>query len=733
MKNKTNLFLGIIILVLAIVVVGLVINQNNLRERMINENKDPLQKFQSLEEKYGNLTYSNFETKKDGPFMEITPDELLTLLTTTNSSSSYGTRGNMTKGLAMTDAVMSSMPMDRSQSEAGAGSNDYSQTNVQVSGIDEGDIIKTNGEKIFIAKDKTITVINKVDVPILEEDKYILTIEDPTAEYLNIKAMFVDTEKKLLYVIFEKNLVESKFTQYSLLYPEMNYIPFTVIKTYKIETEALTEVSSIETKGNYFQSRMKDGIVYTITLDYLNNFRPVLYYDTVMIPVMETKNGVVENFQPKIIVPRDVTEENKVMYNLTSLRYSENTSSLIDSIDLILNSSNTVYMSSNNLYIATEKNNYFPFFRFGWYNESREVVFEEIYSKIYPTNVSSEIKKNLKDQKKLVEILNNYYQTLDSDQKEELYNKIQEETNRYYEERRNENDKTYINRIELLNNGYFGDVLQGEVKGRLLNQFSLDESEGYLRVATTYQDYNGYRSTNKNAVTILNSSLKQVGLVDGIAPDETIYSARFMKDKLYLVTYRLVDPFFVIDLSSPTKPKILGELKISGYSDYLHPISDTLILGIGQETEVNQWGGENRIGVKVALFDVSDFSNPKEIGKWVSSASYSNTQVSYDHKAFLYIAKNDLVVIPISESFNTRNPAFGFVVLKVDEDGIEKITTIDHSKNSQYYYYSTMARSLYIGDELYTISDNLLKTYNFTSQEETEVVLGFKDVSNIYR
>jgi len=721
MKNKTNLFLGIIILVLAALVVGLVINQNNLKERTIEGNNNPLQKVQSLEEKYDNLTYSNFEAK-DGPFMEITPEELLTLLTTTNSSSSYGTRG-MGEGVIMD--MVQTMPTNNADKSLGSENVDYSETNVQVSGIDEGDIVKTDGKHIFIAKNKTVTVINKVDAPILEEDKYTLTIEDETAESFNIKAMFVDTQKELLYVIIEKNLVESKFTQYSVLYPEMDYIPFTVIKTYKIETEALTEVSSIETKGNYFQSRMKEGIVYTITTDYLNNFRPIVYYDTVMIPVMETKNGVVSNFQPKIIVPRDVTEENKVMYNLTSLSFSENSSSLIDSIDLILNSSNTVYMSSNNLYIATEKNNYYPFFRFGWYNQSKDVVFEYIYSKVYPTSVSNEIKNNLDDQEKLVEILNNYYQTLNSDEKEELYNKINEETSNYYEERRNESDKTYINRIELLTDGSFGDIIEGEVKGKLLNQFSLDEKDGYLRIATTYQDYNGYRSTNNNAVTILNSSLKQVGIVDKIAPDETIYSARFMGSKLYLVTYRQVDPFFVIDLSSPTKPEVLGFLKITGYSDYLHPISDTLILGIGQETEANEWGGENRSGVKVALFDVSDYSKPKEVGKWVSNANYSNTQVSYDHKAFLYIAKNDLVIIPISESFSTRTSEFGFVILKVDEDGVNKVTTINHSSTSKYSY-STIARSLYIGDELYTISDNLLKTYNFTSQDETEIVIGTK-------
>lgn len=716
MKNKTNLFLGVMVLVLALLVVGLVINQNNLKKKIIEDNKDPTLSYQPIEKSYENLTYSSFKTNKDAPFVTITSQELLTLLTTTNSG--FSTRGGMSKSMSESMPVMA---MDSSLQTTGTG-NDFSQTNVQVSGIDEGDIVKTNGEKIFIAKSNKITVINNVKVPIADEEKYTVDVNDQNAEYFVIRAMFIGPED-LLYVIVEKNIVESKFTQNSYLYPQMTYIPFTVVETYRIEENSLSKLGSVEIKGNYYQSRMKDGIVYIITNDYLYDFNPISYYDRVIIPVREIKNDVVSNFESKIIVPREVSEESKVMYNLTSLNYLERESSIIDSIEIILDNSNTIYMSNNNLYVVTEKNMYYPFFRFGWNNYSKDLVFEAIYEKVYPTNVAREIKSNLDDSEKLIEILNDYYQTLNKEEKEELYNLIQEETEKYYQKERNEYDKTYINKIELLSNGSFGNISQGEVKGRLLNQFSLDEKDGYLRVATTYQDYNGYMTISKNAVTVLNSSLKEVGLIDGIAPDERIYSARFMGDMLYLVTYRQVDPFFVIDLSSNTNPKILGELKISGYSDYLHPISDTLILGVGQETEANQWGGTNNSGVKVALFDVSDFENPREVGKWVSDASYSNTQVSYDHKAFLYIAKNDLVVLPIYQGYNTSSSEFGFVVLKVNEEGVDRITTIDHTQKNRYYF-GSITRSLYIGDELYTITDNLLKTYNFTSQEETEVVIG---------
>jgi len=720
-KKNTNFILGTIILILAIFIIGLLINQNTLQNQTNLPNNTITPNDKNLEQKYTNLSYSKFQTKKNSPFITINSEELLTLLTTTNAQN-FREMAYKSDGLISAPIAMGGM--DTSPSiESGDNSNDFSNTNVQVSNIDEGDIVKTDGKHIFIAKNNTITVVNNVTPPISEENKYILKIEDDSSNVntIPIKAMFVDTEKELLYVVFGKEIIESKFTDYSVLYPQMNYIPFTVINTYKINDSSLEELNSIETKGNYYESRMKDNVVYIITNDYLNNFRPLAYYDTIMIPISETKENVTTNFKPTTVIPRDITTESKVMYNLTTLTYSKNTSSIIDSIDLILDNSNTLYMSYDNLYIATQKNRFYPFYRFAENNNStKDIVFEKIYNKVYPLDVANKIKNNLEDQEKLIEILNDYYITLDQKEKEELYNKINDETNKYYEEQRTEYDKTYINKIELKSNGLFGEITQGEVIGNLLNQFSLDESDGYLRIATTYQDYNGYNSVNKNAVTILDSSLKEVGILNDIAPTERIYSARFMGTKLYLVTYRQVDPFFVIDLSAPRDPEILGYLKISGYSDYLHPISENLILGVGQETETNEWGGENSKGVKVALFDVSDFSNPIEVGKWVSSVNNSSTQVSYDHKAFLYIAKNNLVVIPISEHYNTTTPKFGFLILKANESGVNEIAKINHNIQNKNYY-SSLARSLYIDNELYTISDDLLKTYNFNTEEETEL------------
>jgi uncharacterized secreted protein with C-terminal beta-propeller domain len=147
----------------------------------------------------------------------------------------------------------------------------------------------------------------------------------------------------------------------------------------------------------------------------------------------------------------------------------------------------------------------------------------------------------------------------------------------------------------------------GRVSGSVLNRYSMDEYEGYFRIATT----TGWGTSSLNRVYVLDGTLSVAGALENLAQGERIYSARFMGNRCYLVTFRQVDPFFVIDLSDPSQPKLLGELKITGYSDYLHPYDENHIIGIGKETDAGLYQG-----LKISLFDVSDVSNPKEIAKY---------------------------------------------------------------------------------------------------------------------
>ncbi|MDH7593597.1 MAG: beta-propeller domain-containing protein [Methanomicrobiales archaeon] len=262
----------------------------------------------------------------------------------------------------------------------------------------------------------------------------------------------------------------------------------------------------------------------------------------------------------------------------------------------------------------------------------------------------------------------------------------------------------------------------GEVPGHLLNQFSMDEYNDHLRVATTVEGWTREGGFLFNNVYVLDREMKTKGRLEYIAPDEKIYSTRFVGDRLYMVTFKRIDPFFVIDLSDPEHPGILGKLKIPGFSDYLHPYDSRHILGIGKETEENQWGGVSIGGLKIALFDVSDVNYPKLVDKVEIGEAGTDSEALRDHKAFLFDCQKDLLVIPVREVRKVPIPSsaqgaysqkiwLGAYVFGVSpEKGFTLRGTVTHSSDAPPYYYyywgapDTVKRALYMDDVLYTIS-----------------------------
>ncbi|MGC9345671.1 MAG: beta-propeller domain-containing protein, partial [Candidatus Bathyarchaeales archaeon] len=212
-------------------------------------------------------------------------------------------------------------------------------------------------------------------------------------------------------------------------------------------------------------------------------------------------------------------------------------------------------------------------------------------------------------------------------------------------------DKTILHRIHI-ENGEISYGADGEVPGTVLNQFSMDEHEGYFRIATTSPitsslEESAWKLPRQNNVYVLNMDLEIVGMLENIAPGETIHSARFMGDVCYLVTFRKVDPFFVIDLSDPYSPEILGELKITGYSDYLHLYDENHVIGVGKETISAEAGDFSWYqGVKISLFDVTDITEPKELAKYEIGNRGTDSPVLREHKAFLFDKERNLLVIP---------------------------------------------------------------------------------------
>jgi uncharacterized secreted protein with C-terminal beta-propeller domain len=235
--------------------------------------------------------------------------------------------------------------------------------------------------------------------------------------------------------------------------------------------------------------------------------------------------------------------------------------------------------------------------------------------------------------------------------------------------------------------------------------------------------------------------MKTVGSLKYIAPDEKVYSTRFLGDRLYMVTFKRIDPLFVIDLSDPANPGILGKLKIPGYSDYLHPYDKDHIIGLGKETEMNDWGGVSTSGLKLALFDVSDVNHPTEVDHVEIGDAGSDSEALRDHKAFLFSKEKDLLVIPVREvrkvllkgdyspyTQKIWQGAYAFSVSPSKGFTLRGKVTHSDEDSSGYYWGSRDAvkRSLYIGDVLYTLSsDEIIATSLATMSPLREIPLPY--------
>lgn len=243
--------------------------------------------------------------------------------------------------------------------------------------------------------------------------------------------------------------------------------------------------------------------------------------------------------------------------------------------------------------------------------------------------------------------------------------------------------------------------VSGLVRGTALNQFSLSEDEGYLRIATT--DPNGGSESFVSVLADRGQALVQVGQVGGLGKTERIQAVRFIGKMAYVVTFRQTDPLYVVDVSDPTNPRVRGELKILGYSAYLHPIGDNLLIGFGIDaTEEGM-----RQGLAVSLFDVSDPSAPKRLQHRSLGAGYSAAE--FDHRAFLWWAPTELTVVPINSYTNEGQPELvGAIGLRIDRAAIAEAGRVQHPARDAngYPYRPFIQRSLVVGDALYTVSED---------------------------
>lgn len=516
-------------------------------------------------------------------------------------------------------------------------STDYSTTNIQVQGVDEADIVKSDGEYLYVVANDKIVIVKAYP-----ESELKIVSEIKSSGYLS--DIFLNKD---VLIAFDTENYQWKEEYY-------DYYGHSLIKVYDVSDKSNPKLTqNISYTGYYFDSRMIGDYVYVIANQYVQ-----LYYDYYISYSYENKN---DEFEIKLPIIRDKTVDVREISYFDVPGYSFSFTSII----------------------------------------SMDIKSGDIKYKVYLTSTAQEMYVSTDN---IYLVNTNYYYS-------------------YTEQ------KTIIHKISISDGiiKYYG---MGEVLGYVLNQFSMDEYNQHFRVATTVGEVWSGDSTSN--VYVLDKNLNLVGKLEGLAKGEEIYSARFIKERCYLVTFKKVDPLFVIDLSNVSEPKVLGYLKIPGYSDYLHPYDENHIIGIGKNTVESEEGNFAWYqGIKIALFDISDVSNPKEIAKYEIGDRGTDSEALHEHKAFLFSKTKNLLSIPITlaeinesqysgevppNAYGEYVGQYAYVFSLTLENGFVLKGKISH--NDYYDYQYRIRRILYIEDNLYTISEKMIKVNKLSNLEE---------------
>ena len=267
----------------------------------------------------------------------------------------------------------------------------------------------------------------------------------------------------------------------------------------------------------------------------------------------------------------------------------------------------------------------------------------------------------------------------------------------WYEQNWDTEAKTSIRKFSY-KDGKIEAEAQSEIAGYINDSFSIDEYEGYLRVAVTDGDTNG--------IYIMDENLKQTGSLKGLAKEERIYSARFLGDTAYMVTFKETDPLFSVDLTDPSDPKVLGELKIPGFSEYLHFYGDNRLLGIGMEVDTKT---QSTNGVKLSMFNIKDKTDVEEVQKYVMENMYS-TEALYNYKAVLIDKEKNVIGFSGFEGDKEYYCLFSYDEEKGFMCNLKE--TVNGSGNQS-------TRGVFSGDSLYVIKGNIIEQYSLNTYEKT--------------
>lgn len=562
-------------------------------------------------------------------------------------------------------------------SSSSSNTKDYSTTNIQVENVDEADIVKTDGDYIYSISEDNVII---TDVKDPKQPKVVATIKSEDDDIPEDIILYKD---KLVVISTKGNQTQRYYYN-----NRMN----TVVKIYNItsrEKPVLTK--SYEMYEPYYTSRCIDNVLYVISSGNLRK------EDDKIVVGYNEDNMEKEMSIDKIKYLKDVKTTKQTLISTVDLN-NETADIKLDSY--LMNISNA-YVSENAIYLLNQK-----------YNNDSKIPIKLLFGF------------------KGVFGLEDYYE-MDSE-------------SGYY---------TEIYKFDIKENVEY--KAKTKVKGKTINQYSLDEKDNHLRIAL--YDNDGSR------VAIFDEDLKQIGISDNVAKGEKMYSSRFIGDKVYFVTYKTIDPLFVMDLSNETKPKVLGKLKIPGYSTYLHPYDENHIIGIGMETkEIINRNSNGKVisttakvvGMKMALFDVSNVNSPVQISSVVIGDSRTTSAILTNPKALLFSKDKSLIAIPVnnysqdfevtlSNNYETMinnytkygKPynAEGYFVYNINvQDGFKLKGVITHEKTNATYYYSNskLLRGLYIDNNLYTVSETMIKVNELDSLKAVGE-LKLKNIENV--
>lgn len=523
-----------------------------------------------------------------------------------------------------------------------------SQTNNQLVSVDEADIVKTDSNTIYYSSSNIYRTFEPlmIDTPVFDSPGFM-----PPINTVKTKVIGAYPPSEL------KGLSEIDHTGNLLLSDNvLIVISSNLLTAYDVSEKSLPKKLWDINFGNsnyVLTSRLYKGKVYLVTQSTISKNRPC------PIPLMEGSQSLLiacsDIYYPDKFIPVDTT--------YSAIKIDPETGSVDEKISFVGSTgSSVIYVSESAIYVTYNYYSSIIDFAYNFFAGNADLIDGAVLRKL--DNLRN---YDISERSKMTEfgvVLEDYFATLGDDERLRIENEIANRMDDYILDHGRDLQQSGIVKIAL---DKLGISATGTIPGVLLNQFSMDEYNGNLRLATTVGQNLFGNGKSANDVYVLNENLDLVGSVVNLGLTERVYSARFIADKGYIVTFRQTDPFYVLDLSTPTNPVLAGELKVPGYSSYLHPITDDQILGIGVES------GQ----VKLSLFDVTDPKNPLEIDKYLLDEYYS--EVSNNHHAFLMDQKHKVFFLPGSKGGYIFSYANGKLELKkaVQSTGVERAIYLD--------------------------------------------------------